>query len=46
MRSFASKSTSEIASMGKAARAWMVEDFTDTRYRERMLALYNNMGAC
>ena len=44
MRQYAAKSTSEIAAMGKAARAWMVEDFTDTRYRERMLALYDNMG--
>jgi glycosyltransferase involved in cell wall biosynthesis len=44
MRAFAAKSGSEITAMGKAARAWMLEDYTDTRYRERMLALYDSMG--
>jgi len=44
LRAFAAKTSSEIAAMGKAARTWMVKDFTDTRYRERMLALYDDMG--
>jgi glycosyltransferase involved in cell wall biosynthesis len=44
MRMFAAKSMSEIAAMGKAARVWMLEDYTDTRYRERMLELYDSMG--
>jgi glycosyltransferase involved in cell wall biosynthesis len=44
LRAYAAKSTAEIASMGKAARAWMLEDYTDIRYRERLLALYESMG--
>lgn len=41
---FAAKSTEEIHSMGKAGRAWMLQDFTDIRYRERLLALYDSLG--
>lgn len=44
LRVYAMKSTAEIAAMGRSARAWMVEDFTDIRYRERVLALYAGMG--
>jgi glycosyltransferase involved in cell wall biosynthesis len=45
LRAFAAKSTSEIAAMGRTARAWMEQEFTDVRYRERLLALYDSLGA-
>ncbi|HBZ07883.1 MULTISPECIES: glycosyltransferase [Massilia] len=44
LRRLAASSSSRIAAMGKNGRAWMMEDFSDLRYRERLLALYANVG--
>lgn len=41
---FSAKSTAEVATMGRAARAWMLDEFTDIRYRERILGLYGTLG--
>jgi glycosyltransferase involved in cell wall biosynthesis len=34
----------EIQAMGEAGRRWMEEDFTSTRYRDRLLELYREVG--
>lgn len=40
----AAKSASDILEMGRAGRAWMAADFTDVKYRERLLSLYGDLG--
>lgn len=45
MRRFSDMPKKSISTMGKAGRNWMREDFTDVRYRERILDLYREMGA-
>ena len=44
MRRFVDLPDSSILSMGQAGRNWMQQDFTDIRYRERILGLYNEIG--
>jgi len=35
---------SDVLAMGMAGRTWMERDFTAERYRERLLALYSDLG--
>lgn len=37
-------STTELQRMGSAGRAWMQAEFTPAAYRDRMLALYQDIG--
>lgn len=46
LRRFTNMSKASVLAMGKAGRNWMRQDFTDIRYRERILALYKEMGVC
>lgn len=41
---FASMPDTEITDMGYAGRAWMEREFTASRYRERLVELYRDMG--
>ena len=43
LRRFAAMSAS-ISWHGHAGRAWVTQDFTAARYRERLLRLYRGMG--
>jgi glycosyltransferase involved in cell wall biosynthesis len=44
LRTFAAMSDAGIHAMGRAGRAWMEQDFTDVRYRERLLELYASLA--
>ena len=44
LRYFHDLPDSKILEMGKAGRAWASENFTASRYRERLLDLYSSMG--
>lgn len=44
LRRFAIMSKEDIASMGKAGRVWIKENFTITQYRQRVLELYQEIG--
>ena len=47
MQQFKALPDSRIQEMGRQGREWVEAEFTDNRYRERMLALYKSMGvAC
>ena len=38
------RTDAEVSDMGHAARAWIESDFTATRYRERILGIYSELG--
>src|SRR5262249_5676454 len=40
---FATLPDARLAEMGAAGRRWVEQDFTATRYRERLLALYESL---
>jgi glycosyltransferase involved in cell wall biosynthesis len=44
LRQFNAMSDASVLAMGKAGRAWVEQDFTATRYRERLIELYARMG--
>jgi len=44
LRHFAALPDSTILAMGKTGRAWVEQDFTAERYRERLIDLYSSMG--
>jgi glycosyltransferase involved in cell wall biosynthesis len=44
LREFTDMPDADILSMGKNGRAWVEQDFTAVRYRERLLELYRGMG--
>ncbi|MFZ4701277.1 MAG: glycosyltransferase family 4 protein, partial [Candidatus Methylumidiphilus sp.] len=44
LATFAAMQGLEILAMGKAGRDWAIKEFTLHQYRERMLALYREMG--
>jgi glycosyltransferase involved in cell wall biosynthesis len=44
LRAFEAMPDETVLAMGKAGRAWMEQDFSATRYRERLLDLYRQMG--
>jgi len=46
MRHFSAMPDSRLADMGRFARRWVESDFTSDKYRERMLALYSELGVC
>lgn len=47
MRRMSELSDARIEEMGSVGRDWVVQDFTATRYTERLLALYRELGvAC
>ena len=41
---FASLPDTRLSEMGAAGRSWVEQDFTATRYRERLLKLYESLG--
>lgn len=41
---FAAAEDDTLLGMGRAGRAWMEQEFTAERYRERLLELYRSMG--
>lgn len=45
MQSFTKLPDNEIASMGRAGRNWVEQEFTAQRYQERLLNLYKILGA-
>ncbi|CAN5785562.1 glycosyltransferase family 4 protein [soil metagenome] len=44
LRRFDAMPDAEILAMGKAGREWVSRDFTAERYRDRLLALYADVG--
>jgi glycosyltransferase involved in cell wall biosynthesis len=42
---FATLSRGRLTEMGAAGRRWVEQDFTATRYRSRLLALYGSLQA-
>jgi glycosyltransferase involved in cell wall biosynthesis len=44
LRHFAALPDETILTMGKTGRAWVEQDFTSERYRERLIDLYSSMG--
>jgi glycosyltransferase involved in cell wall biosynthesis len=42
---FASLPDARLCEMGAAGRRWVEQDFTATRYRERLLKVYESLGA-
>jgi glycosyltransferase involved in cell wall biosynthesis len=44
LRQFADCSDDVLSDMGRVGRAWVLSDFTATRYRERVAALYATLG--
>jgi glycosyltransferase involved in cell wall biosynthesis len=40
---FAALPSARLAEMGAAGRRWVEQDFTATRYRNRLLALYGSL---
>lgn len=44
LRRFAEKSEADIAAMGQRGRTWVTQEFTAERYRDRLLALYRDVG--
>ncbi|MEO5703276.1 MAG: glycosyltransferase family 4 protein [Gammaproteobacteria bacterium] len=44
LRNVATMSGAQLAEMGRAARTWVENDFTVTRYLERVLDLYREFG--
>ena len=39
-------SDKKLIDMGRAGRLWVEADYSLTRYRDRMLALYSDLGVC
>jgi glycosyltransferase involved in cell wall biosynthesis len=44
LRKFTAMSDASVFSMGKAGRAWVEQDFSAIRYRERLNELYTHLG--
>jgi glycosyltransferase involved in cell wall biosynthesis len=44
LRQFAGMSPAQLTDMGQCARAWVENDFTVTRYLERLMHLYGEFG--
>jgi glycosyltransferase involved in cell wall biosynthesis len=44
LRAFSAMPDADVLAMGKTGRAWVEQDFTATRYRERLIDLYRSMG--
>lgn len=44
MRRFADMPDAEVVAMGSAGRAWVEQDFTAERYRDRILEVYRGLG--
>jgi glycosyltransferase involved in cell wall biosynthesis len=44
LESMESRPDAEIAAMGRAGRQWVADDFTVSRYRQRILAVYEQIG--
>ena len=41
---FAALPDSRLAAMGAAGRAWVERDFTESAYRDRLVALYSTLS--
>jgi glycosyltransferase involved in cell wall biosynthesis len=44
MQSIAAEPDARLAAMGQAGREWVEQEFTATRYREHILAIYAELG--
>jgi len=44
LRNYASAPASQLREMGAAGRAWVLNDFTAERYRDRLLGVYRELG--
>jgi len=44
LEQFASRSSGQIAEMGRAARSWVEKDYTLPMYRQRIMAVYRDLG--
>jgi glycosyltransferase involved in cell wall biosynthesis len=45
LRQYSGMSAARIREMGSTGRAWALSDFTAERYRDRLLSLYQELGA-